>query len=68
MDFEKLVELGMDKATARFSDDGSAIQRDAERFAKAIASQDVYTAEEIEAEVTRKMNEAIAKINERTTR
>jgi len=64
MDFEKLVEFGMDKATSVYSDDGSAVQRDTERFYTAIASQDVYTAEDIEKEVRNRMNEAVRRINE----
>lgn len=64
MNFNKLLELGMDSATARYSDDGSAIERDRKRFVDAVASQDVYTLEEIEQAVTDKMNEAIARINE----
>ena len=64
MDFNKLLELGMDSATARYSDDGSAVERDRKRFVDAVASQDAYTLEEIEQAVTDKMNEAIARINE----
>lgn len=64
MDFNKLLELGMDSATARYSDDGSAVERDRKRFVDAVSSQDVYTLEEIEQAVTDKMNEAITRINE----
>ena len=65
MDFEKLVELGMDKATSVYSDDGSAVERSTRRFLDAIASQDVYTASDIEDEVRMRMNELVRQINER---
>ncbi|MDA8874753.1 hypothetical protein N9H78_03675 [Winogradskyella sp.] len=64
MDFQKLMDLGMDSATARYSDDGSAIERDRKRFVDAVASQDVYTLEEIEQAVTDEMNRIIIKMNE----
>jgi hypothetical protein len=64
MDFQKLMDLGMDSATARYSDDGSAIERDRKRFVDAVASQDVYTLEEIEQAVTDEMNRIITKMNE----
>jgi len=65
MDFEKLVEIGMDKATSVYSDDGSAVERANRRFLDAIASQDVYTASDIEDEVRLRMNELVRQINER---
>ena len=65
MDFEKLVELGMDKATSVYSDDGSMPERATRRFLDAIASQDVYTASDIEDEVRLRMNELVRRINER---
>ena len=64
MDFKKLLELGMDSATARYSDDGSAIERDRKRFVDAVASQDVYTLEEMEKAVSDEMNRIITKMNE----
>lgn len=64
MDFKKLMELGMDSATARYSDDGSAIERDRKRFVEAVASQDVYTLEEMEKAVSDEMNRIITKMNE----
>jgi hypothetical protein len=64
MDFTKLLELGMDSATARYSDDGSAIERDRKRFVDAVASQDVYTLEQMEQAVTDEMNRIITKMNE----
>ena len=64
MDFQKLMDLGMDSATARYSDDGSAIERDRKRFVDAVASQDVYTLEQIEQAVTDEMNRIITKMNE----
>lgn len=64
MDFKKLLDLGMDSATARYSDDGSAIERDRKRFVDAVASQDVYTLEEMEKAVSDEMNRIITKMNE----
>lgn len=64
MDFNKLLALGMDSATARYSDDGSAIERDRKRFVDAVASQDVYTLEQIEQAVSDEMNRIITKMNE----
>ena len=64
MDFQKLMGLGMDSATARYSDDGSAIERDRKRFVDAVASQDVYTLEQIEQAVTDEMNRIITKMND----
>jgi hypothetical protein len=64
MDFQKLVDLGMDSATAIYSDDGSAIERDRKRFVDAVASQDVYTLEQIEKAVSDEMNRIVAKMNE----
>ena len=64
MDFNKLLELGMDSATARYSDDGSAIERDRKRFVDAVASQDAYTLEQIEQAVSDEMNRIITKMNE----
>lgn len=64
MDFQKLMDLGMDSATARYSDDGSAIERDRKRFVDAVASQDVYTLEQVEQAVTDEMNRIITKMNE----
>jgi len=65
MDFEQLVELGMDKATSWYSDDGSAPERAIRRLNEAIASQDVYTLSDIEDEVRMRMNELVRQINER---
>jgi len=65
MDFEKLVELGMSKATAVYSDSPYALEQDTRRFLDAIASQDVYTASDIEDEVRLRMNELVRQINER---
>jgi|SaaInl85LU_5_DNA_1037374.scaffolds.fasta_scaffold31219_2 hypothetical protein len=64
MDFQKLMDLGMDSATARYSDDGSAIERDRKRFVDAVASQDVYTLEQIEKAVSDEMNRIITKMND----
>ena len=64
MDFNKLLELGMDSATARYSDDGSAIERDRKRFVDAVASQDAYTLEQVEQAVSDEMNRIITKMNE----
>ena len=64
MDFNKLRDLGMDAATARYSDDASAIERDRKRFVDAVASQDVYTLEEMELAVRDEMNRVITKMNE----
>jgi hypothetical protein len=64
MDFQKLMDLGMDSATARYSDDGSAIERDRKRFVDAVASQDVYTLEQIEKAVSDEMNRIIIKMND----
>jgi len=64
MDFTKLLELGMDSATARYSDDGSAIERDRKRFVEAVASQNVYTLEEMELAVSDEMNRIITKMHE----
>lgn len=65
MNFEQLVELGMDKATSVYSDDGSMPERATRRFLDAVASQDVYTVEEIEKEVINRMNELVRRVNER---
>lgn len=65
MNFEQLVELGMDKATSVYSDDGSMPERATRRFLDAVASQDVYTVEEIEKEVISRMNELVRRVNER---
>jgi hypothetical protein len=62
--FEKLVSLKTDTHTARFSDDGSAIQRDEERYQNALANQDEFTDEEIHAESVRRWNLMIQKMNE----
>jgi hypothetical protein len=67
MDFETLVALGMDSATAIYSDDGSAIERDRKRYVDAIEAQDVYTLQQIESEVVDRMNEIVRKMNERHT-
>lgn len=65
MDFEQLVELGMDKATSVYSDDGSMPERATRRLLDAIATQDVYTLSDIEDEVRMRMNELVRQINER---
>jgi hypothetical protein len=62
--FEALVRLKTDTHTARFSDDGSAIQRDEERYEKALASQYYFTDEQITAESVKRWNEMIQKMNE----
>lgn len=62
--FEKLVSLKTDTHTARFSDDGSAIATDEQRYQNALASQDEFTDEEIHAESVRRWNLMIAKMNE----
>lgn len=65
MDFEKLVQFGMDSATAVYSDDSRAVERDRKRFESAVASQDVYSIEDIEKEVRNRMAEAVRRVNER---
>lgn len=62
--FEALVSLKTDTHTALFSDDGSAVKRDVERYEKALASQDYFTDEQITAESVKRWNEMIAKMNE----
>jgi hypothetical protein len=62
--FEKLVSLKTDTHTALFSDDGSAVKRDEERYQKALAEQNEFTDEEITAESVKRWNEMIAKMNE----
>jgi hypothetical protein len=62
--FEALVRLKTDCHTALFSDDGSAVKRDVERYEKALASQDYFTDEQIHAESVKRWNEMIAKMNE----
>ena len=66
MDFETLVALGMDSATAVYSDDASAIERDRKRYHDSVASQDVWTLEQVDAGVRVSMEDAIKRINERT--
>ena len=61
--FEKLVGLKTDTHTALFSDDGSAVKRDEERYQNALDNQDVFTDEEITAESVRRWNEMIARMN-----
>jgi hypothetical protein len=62
--FEKLVRLKTDTHTALFSDDGSAVKRDEERYQNALASQDEFTDEQITNESVKRWNEMIAKMNE----
>jgi len=62
--FEKLVSLKTDTHTARFSDDGSAVKHDEEKYQKALASQNDFTDEEITAESVRRWNLMIQKMNE----
>jgi hypothetical protein len=62
--FEKLVSLKTDTHTALFSDDGSAVKRDEERYQNALASQDEFTDEEITNESVLRWNKMIAKMNE----
>jgi hypothetical protein len=62
--FEKLVSLKTDTHTALFSDDGSAVKRDEERYQNALASQDKFTDEEIHTESVKRWNAMIAKMNE----
>lgn len=62
--FEALVRLKTDCHTALFSDDGSAVKRDEERYIKALASQDYWSDEQITAESVKRWNEMIAKMNE----
>ena len=62
--FEALVRLKTDCHTALFSDDGSAVKRDTERYEKALASQYYFTDEQITAESVKRWNEMIAKMNE----
>lgn len=66
MDLQKLMDLGMDAATAIYSDDASAIGRDRNRYHEAVASQDVWTLEQVDAAVKVSMEDAIKRINERT--
>ena len=61
--FEALVRLKTDTHTALFSDDGSAVKRDVERYEKALASQDYFTDEQIHAESVKRWNEMIARMN-----
>lgn len=63
MDFEKLVGLGIDSLTARYSDDGSAIERDRARLVKAVSEQDTYTLEQVEEEALDRLNESIRRMN-----
>jgi hypothetical protein len=62
--FEALVRLKTDCHTALFSDDGSAVKRDEERYEKALASQDYFTDKQITDESVKRWNEMIAKMNE----
>lgn len=62
--FETLVRLKTETHTARFSDDGSAIQRDEERYQNALAQQSEFTDEEITAESVSRWNAMIEKMNE----
>jgi hypothetical protein len=62
--FEKLVRLKTDTHTALFSDDGSAVKRDEERYQNALASQDEFTDEQITNESVKRWNAMIAKMNE----
>jgi hypothetical protein len=63
--FDKLVSLKYDTFTAVYSDDYSAIKRDEARYQDALASQDVFTNEEIDTAARERMAETIRKINER---
>lgn len=62
--FETLVQLKTDCHTALFSDDGSAVKRDEERYEKALASQDYWTDKQITDESVKRWNAMIAKMNE----
>jgi hypothetical protein len=62
--FEALVRLKTDCHTALFSDDGSAVKRDEERYEKALASQDYFTDKQITDESVLRWNAMIAKMNE----
>lgn len=64
--FERLVSLKTDTHTAYYSDDYSAVKRDKERYDNALASQSVFTDEEISAETTKRWNEMIARIDKAT--
>jgi hypothetical protein len=62
--FEVLVKLKTDCHTALFSDDGSAVKRDEERYEKALASQDYWSDKQITDESVKRWNAMIAKMNE----
>lgn len=62
--FEALVQLKTDCHTALFSDDGSAVKRDEERYEKALASQDYWSDKQITDESVKRWNAMIAKMNE----
>jgi hypothetical protein len=62
--FEELVRLKTECHTALFSDDGSAVKRDEERYEKALASQDYWSDKQITDESVKRWNAMIAKMNE----
>jgi hypothetical protein len=61
--FEKLVSLKTDTHTALFSDDGSAVKRDEEKYQNALASQSEFTDEEITRESVSRWNEMIRRMD-----
>jgi hypothetical protein len=61
--FEKLVSLKTDTHTALFSDDGSAVKRDEEKYQNALASQSEFTDEEITKESVSRWNEMIRRMD-----
>lgn len=54
--FDRLVDMKIDTWTAMWSDDLDAPRRDEETYRNALASQSVFTDEEIGAEAGRRMS------------